>query len=442
MGNVGKNLLSLAAVLAAVALLSIQAAAQESRGGGDRGRSHSHDGGDFRGGGDFGGGPPGEGGFFRGGPPEGGPGFGFRGPGGGGPGGGGPGGYYPSRGSDFAGGGPPFGRPEMSRDSGSQSSRYDYILQRMDRNGDGKIDPNELEGPAKSMYEGMAQRAGLDPSKPISLEKIRKAMTDRSHDQEEGDKRDGDASGGKKGSKEPETPLVPGFGLAQNLPSVPGFGVRVPGSSVGGSVVAATAASSDASSSSSGAVSEKSRTEYKVRGYAKGIIEKYDRNKDGSLDKEERGQMKSDPKDADRNNDGVITEDELVAKFMKDDKGRDGSSGSSRLVSQKTYRYVPPSEKLPEGLPDWFVEYDENEDGQVAMHEFASDWDNSTAQRFCHNDLNNDGVITPTECLDAMSREPEPEAVSAAVPNPVSASKSDSEPKKSSSGGGGYWWTQ
>lgn len=427
MKNTRKMLAKLFAGLAILGLLLAEAPAQESRGGGDRGRSRSS--GD-RSRGDFGGGPPG-GGFFRGGPPGGGP--GFRGPEGGDT-----GGYYPSRGPGFGGGGPPFGRPDMSRDSRGPSSRYDYFLQRMDRNSDGKIEPDELEGPAKSMYEGMARRAGLDPSKPISLDKIREAMANGGRDRADGNSEDGDRSSREKNSKEPEVPLVPGFGAAKSLPSVPGFGVRVPGSSVGGSAVAA--ASGGGSSSSSGSVSERSRTGYKVRDYAKGIIEKYDRDKNGSLEKDEWIQMKSTPKGADRNNDGVITEDELIAKFMRDDNGRGGFSSSGR---QKTYRFVPPTEKLPEGLPDWFTEYDENEDGQVAMHEFASVWSDSTAQKFCHHDLNNDGVITPLECLDAMTRDPEPERepeiASTAVPRAVSTSESESESEESSSGGG-YWW--
>ena len=56
---------------------------------------------------------------------------------------------------------------------------------------------------------------------------------------------------------------------------------------------------------------------------------------------------------------------------------------------------------LPKGLPDWFVERDSNEDGQVAMCEYATYWSDAKALEFGFYDLNNDGIITPLECLEA-----------------------------------------
>jgi Ca2+-binding EF-hand superfamily protein len=55
-------------------------------------------------------------------------------------------------------------------------------------------------------------------------------------------------------------------------------------------------------------------------------------------------------------------------------------------------------EGLTSGLPSWFLESDVNEDGQVAMHEFAQDWDENVLAEFQKFDLNGDGVITVAEC--------------------------------------------
>jgi Ca2+-binding EF-hand superfamily protein len=234
---------------------------------------------------------------------------------------------------------------------------------------------------------------------------------------------------------------VPGFGVAQSLPEVPGFGVRISSASRGGSA----GSSQDKSKGSSSSGSDKSRTESKVRAYAKNIIKKYDRNENGSLEEDEWEEMSTDPKPADRNNDGVITESELTARLLNDN-----SSGSGGVGGPRSYRFVSPVERLPDGLPDWFEARDANQDGQVAMHEFASSWSDDDAWDFTWHDLNNDGMITPQECLEALTREPEPQAVALSTsppprprePEPSPAAEAPSEPKEEESSEGGYWWQQ
>jgi len=50
---------------------------------------------------------------------------------------------------------------------------------------------------------------------------------------------------------------------------------------------------------------------------------------------------------------------------------------------------------LPEGLPDWFDEYDINQDGQVALHEWRRAGE--SIESFNTYDLNSDGLITAEE---------------------------------------------
>ena len=56
------------------------------------------------------------------------------------------------------------------------------------------------------------------------------------------------------------------------------------------------------------------------------------------------------------------------------------------------------SERLPEGLPDFFRQ-DADGDGQIEMWEYATTWSEAKAAEFASWDLNGDGIITPEECL-------------------------------------------
>jgi hypothetical protein len=64
-------------------------------------------------------------------------------------------------------------------------------------------------------------------------------------------------------------------------------------------------------------------------------------------------------------------------------------------------RFRTPAERLPAGLPTWFLEKDADQDGQVRMSEFATLWSDSTAADFARSDVNGDGIITAKECLKA-----------------------------------------
>lgn len=61
------------------------------------------------------------------------------------------------------------------------------------------------------------------------------------------------------------------------------------------------------------------------------------------------------------------------------------------------------TERLPEGLPEWFSRNDYDRDAQVAMSEYSSSWSASTLRDFRQFDLNDDGVITSSEALRATN---------------------------------------
>jgi hypothetical protein len=79
-----------------------------------------------------------------------------------------------------------------------------------------------------------------------------------------------------------------------------------------------------------------------------------------------------------------------------------GSTTSPSSPARKSGRFLTAAERLPEGLPDWFTEKDEDGDGQVSMAEFATDWTPQKAAEFARYDLNGDGLITAQECLKVV----------------------------------------
>ena len=83
--------------------------------------------------------------------------------------------------------------------------------------------------------------------------------------------------------------------------------------------------------------------------------------------------------------------------------GRRDSSRSrpSTNGSGRSYRFLTPAERLPDGLPGLFTSKDRDRDGQVTMAEFARTWTEETFAEFNRWDLNRDGWITASECLTA-----------------------------------------
>ncbi|MCR9293746.1 MAG: proprotein convertase P-domain-containing protein [bacterium] len=55
------------------------------------------------------------------------------------------------------------------------------------------------------------------------------------------------------------------------------------------------------------------------------------------------------------------------------------------------------------GLPGWFFELDKDRDGQVAMPEFATEWTATKLAEFNALDRNSDGLLTESEVLSAKS---------------------------------------
>lgn len=285
---------------------------------------------------------------------------------------------------------------------------------------------------------------GVDFSKPVKIDKLREKAAEE--------------FGGKKKKKEPE-PLVPGFGVPQEETTVLAFGVRPPEPE--------TSSSGRGNSRHSGDNRQDNDQVARAQGFADMMMRRYDRNGSGALEKDEWGELRGDPNEMDRNHDGKIDREELLARVSsymnrspEGERGRDSREGDNRdkksqeqTSDRKSYRFLSPTERLPEGLPDWFHQFDANKDGQVTMAEYSSSWTDSKAREFSRFDLNDDGCVTPHECLQAI-KTPEVEAPKSEGPapsptpsgpspggpgGPPPASQSKPEEKKDS-GSAKPWW--
>jgi Ca2+-binding EF-hand superfamily protein len=204
-----------------------------------------------------------------------------------------------------------------------------------------------------------------------------------------------------------ETPLVPGFGIGEEA-TVPGFGVS-PSTTALASMTTVLAGGGSA-------VKPGGEVDSRVRGFAEGMFRRYDRNQSGTLEKDEWGEIRGDPNSMDRNRDGRITMDEYVAgvaEYMKSrrdresgDSGRRGDSNGDQpedAAARKSYRFLSPSERLPEEARGWISERDGNGDGQVAMAEFTRSWSEDRVREFLRYDHNADGFVTAMEYLQGPS---------------------------------------
>lgn len=116
--------------------------------------------------------------------------------------------------------------------------------------------------------------------------------------------------------------------------------------------------------------------------YAKGTMKKYDKNGDGVLDKDEIKGFRRPPANMDANKDGKVTYDELLDSF----KAKDSSS------ERKS-----PRQRSNGGSVRSFSDNDQNGDGKIKMVEYADKWTQDKIREFQKLDRNNDGMLSEEE---------------------------------------------
>ena len=387
--SIVSHIVFLALALAGLALISLSAMAQPP-------------GGSPFGGSSFGGSPFGGGGFGGPGGPPGGMSFGSRGGdrGGGDRGGGDRGG---SSGGDRGG----FGGGDRG---GSSSGGFDpsSFLARMDTNGNGMLDPDEAQGPARFMLDRMARsNPKIDISKPIPMS----LLTESFQQMRSGSSEFSSSYSDSENAIVEKNSLVPGFGtkVIEKVP-VPGFGVGGEKANI--------------------AIDERDMREADER------MERYDKNKDQYLDENEmkEARFSGTPMQYDNNRDGKLSRQELASRQAarrlasggqpdsssqrRDDsnskKSRDKRDNGEEIAKDKpnlfekraSFRVTDAEGKVPTatGLPEWFTRNDVNTDSQVSMFEFSKKWTQDAIEDFLRFDSNQDGFITVKECLVAVKK--------------------------------------
>jgi hypothetical protein len=201
---------------------------------------------------------------------------------------------------------------------------------------------------------------------------------------------------------------VRGFGVDYSRRPVPGFGLDPPTSFE----------SADRSETTDGKRSPPSlasRTDARLNRLANSLLVQFDRNGNGQLEAEEWRRMSGNPQASDRNGDQILDRDELVQHLAgygrrrgttvkeaaaSSRRRRENARGDRRRQG-KSYRFASPHERLPKGLPDWFVKQDSDFDGQLTMPEFAPRLSLGKVSQFERLDLNRDGLLVPEEYLQA-----------------------------------------
>ncbi len=292
---------------------------------------------------------------------------------GGGPGGmrGGPGGWGGMRGGGPGGG--PAG-----------------FLARMDANGNGMLDPEESQGPARMFLDRIASEAKLDLSRPIPLDRVTKAfeeMRNRRRDMRGGPGEDGGRGGPEGGSSSSSDsdvqPLVPGFGEPDLFDPVPGFGELGERFAV--------------------KIDDEDRKE------ALRTMGRSDRNRDGVLDADEirAGSWGEDPMETDRNRDGKLTLNELALRYaIRRTEESGGNSGRGRTASRGRNSSSPGGSQRSSDQNDRqnrmvemiFQRYDSNRSGTLEKDEWGQFRSDPSGY-----DSNHDGKITRQEFAAGMA---------------------------------------
>ena len=316
------------------------------------------------------------------------------------------------------GGGAPGSMPSGSRGDrgggfgGGSSGGFDpsSFLTRMDTNGNGMLDPDEAQGPARFMLDRMARNnPKIDITKPIPMS----VLTESFQQMRSG----GSSSDGRNyGSSDEEMPileknsLVPGFASAKvDKVPVPGFGASGEKFSV--------------------PVEDRDLKDADER------MGRYDKNNDQHLDENElkEGRWSDSPMQYDKNRDGKLSRQELAVRYArrrlasggqpessqrkdesngkrsrdnKNDNADDKKEKPNPFEKRSSYRVTDADGKrpAPAGLPEWFGRNDTDTDNQVSMAEYSKKWTQDAIDDFLRFDTNGDGYITSKECLAAVKK--------------------------------------
>jgi len=291
----------------------------------------------------------------------------------------------------------------------------------MDANKNGQIDPEEMSDRSRPFLEQAAQRAGLDPKKPIPISKLVEApsggesgqpggtpgtpppgppesssdgdrrdrgdrgneRSDRDRDRDRDRSRDESRSSSSGSSSSSKTPTVPGFGSDTKLPKAVGFDAPSPSASAANAAFA-------------------QKYDRRVIEMLDGMLKEYDRNRDDILDEEEMKKMnwRSDPKESDINKDGKLSRTELADRLAKRFQAERGpaSGGSSASPAGGSNQQSEEYQRVKKYAESLLKQNDSNSNGLLEKNEWSE-----VKSITKDTDTNNDGIVTLDELVAKLS---------------------------------------
>ena len=179
------------------------------------------------------------------------------------------------------------------------------ILERIDANGNGVIEPNEAQGRAGEFVSRMARDAGMQPGQPLPISRLTGSGSGDNRSRDNGQNNDNK----QKQPQDDEYPTVPRFGDE----TIAGFGLSP--LTLAGKIVDL----------------EKKYDRRTIENVER-TLDRYDKNKNGILDHSEWSavQWRSDPRDSDLDKDGILTKAEMVERFAKREQGEQRSREERR----------------------------------------------------------------------------------------------------------------
>ena len=175
-----------------------------------------------------------------------------------------------------------------------KSRQLQSFLEKIDANGNGSIEPDEMSGNTKAFLS----KLGVDSGKAVKISKVISKSK---------------KANGKSSEAEKPTPK-----RAQNELKVPGFGAEKKSATVR-SFSAANSISKAGKTYSKNILEQTQRT-----------LERYDRNEDGVLDESELNRVRwgsPRPSNSDLNGDGRLSKYELNERYLAREKSSSGDSG-------------------------------------------------------------------------------------------------------------------
>ncbi|MDR2441464.1 MAG: hypothetical protein LBE12_19050 [Planctomycetaceae bacterium] len=277
---------------------------------------------------------------------------------------------------------------ERSRqNSAERNERSLGMLRSMDTNGNGKLEQNEIPEYRRGFVSMIVTQMGGNPNKTIDLAELaRKASTTSARSPQTSSSLGSSSDSAKQTITDP---LVPYFGEKEESQVVVlAFGQREPEEKTAAAVTTSSAVVANQSD--------------RILRSAREIMNKYDKNKNGTLDKDKGEWINSLPfkaDTADKNRDGRISMTELL-----DTLGGKANvtTGAAAVSTRQSAAY----DRLPVGMPDWFFAWDNDLDGQLSMLEYVhgQSWTEKMAEEFQFLDRNNDGVATAAEIIETLKQ--------------------------------------